>query len=117
MVKFTLPRDRAGVFRFAPLQSEVFQKSVSASERKGLPDSVVVRVGDGRVLVRSAATRHILGRLGWFWRMVAALMGVVPRAVGDWFYDRVARVRHRLFKRPEGACPLVPPGLRERFLP
>ncbi len=117
LVKFTLARDRAGVFQFAPLRSETFLARLAESERVGLPDSVVVKTADGRVLVRSAATRHILGRLGWFWRVVGAVMGVVPRMLGDWCYDRVAAVRHRLFRKPENACPLVPADLRERFLP
>ncbi len=116
LVKFTLPRDRAGVFRFAQLQGDVFLASLTASERAGLPDSVVVKTRDGKVLVRAAAARYILGRLGWFWRMLGAVMGIVPRAVGDWVYDWIARVRHRVFKKPTEACPLVPVEYRGRLL-
>jgi predicted DCC family thiol-disulfide oxidoreductase YuxK len=116
LVKFILPRDQVGVFRFAPLDSDVFRASVPEPERARLPDSVVVKTSDGRVLVRAAGTQYILGRLGSFWRVVGLAMGVVPRGVADWVYDRVARVRHRLFKRPEGVCPIVPEEWRGRFL-
>jgi predicted DCC family thiol-disulfide oxidoreductase YuxK len=115
-VKFILPRDRAGVFRFAPLDSEAFRASVPEGKRAGLPDSVVVKTADGRLLVRAAATRHILGRLGPFWRVAGTVMGVVPRGVGDWAYDRVAKARHRLFRRPQGVCPVVKEEWRGRFL-
>src|SRR5947207_1623893 len=68
LVKFILPRDRVGRFRFAALDSDVFRASVPEGQRAGLPDSVVVKTGDGRVLVRSEATGYILRRLGGFWR-------------------------------------------------
>ena len=116
LVKFILPRDRLAVFRFAALDSEVFRSRVSETARAGLPDSVVVLTEDGRVLVRSAATRRILSRLSWWWRAVGAGLGVLPRGLADWGYDLVARWRHRLFKRPEEACPIVPLELRSRFL-
>jgi predicted DCC family thiol-disulfide oxidoreductase YuxK len=116
LVKFILPRDRRGVFRFAALESETFRTRVPEPARIGLPDSVVVLTDDGRVLVRSAATRRILSRLAWWWRVAGAVLGVLPRGFADWGYDVIARSRHRLFKRPSEACPVVPPELRARFL-
>jgi len=51
---------------------------------------------------------------------VAALGGVfalLPAALADFAYDRIAAVRHRVFGRPVDACPLMPAELRERFDP
>jgi predicted DCC family thiol-disulfide oxidoreductase YuxK len=48
--------------------------------------------------------------------MVGRLLSMVPRGAADWCYDVVARTRHRLFRSPDGACPVVPPELRSRFL-
>jgi predicted DCC family thiol-disulfide oxidoreductase YuxK len=39
---------------------------------------------------------------------------VLPRAIRDWLYDRVARNRYRWFGRKE-SCELPDPAQRRRF--
>jgi predicted DCC family thiol-disulfide oxidoreductase YuxK len=115
-VRFVLARDKGGTaFRFAPLGGESFQALVPENVRGGLPDSLIVRTADGRLLTRGQGMRHILRRLGGPWRLLGGLLGLLPVRFLDWTYDGVARVRHRLFARPPEACPLVPPALRSRF--
>jgi predicted DCC family thiol-disulfide oxidoreductase YuxK len=117
-VKFVLKHDKTGkAFRFAPLQGETFSTSVPEEKRAGLPDSIVVRTRDGALLARSAAFIHILQRLGGGWRVLAAVLSVVPRALRDAVYDFVARVRYRIFGRRDDVCPIVPAELRKRFDP
>jgi predicted DCC family thiol-disulfide oxidoreductase YuxK len=77
----------------------------------------VVRTEDGRLLTRSAAVVHLLKRLGGLWRVIGVLGGCLPSSLLDWTYDRIARVRHRLFAKPDDACPVVPRELRTRFDP
>lgn len=113
-VKWVLREDAAGErFVFAPLQGDFIKQYVSDAERASLPDSIIVRTGDGRLLMRSSAIVHILDRLGHRFR--AGLLGAIPRAVRDLGYNTVARVRHLLFARPNEACPMMPPELRGRF--
>ena len=50
-------------------------------------------------------------------QFVGRAMGIVPRFVRDTVYDFVARIRHRVVKAPDGACPVPPEGRRGRFLP
>jgi len=117
-VKFVLARDREGTrFRYAPLQGPTFASTFPPDQRAGFPDSIVLRTADGRTLVRSAAALQIGERLGGGWRVLARAVGVLPHWLLDWAYDRIARVRKVIFARPEGACPLLPPELRGRFLP
>jgi predicted DCC family thiol-disulfide oxidoreductase YuxK len=117
-VKFVVRHDRSGtLFRFAPLGGETFIAKVPAAERATLPDSIVVLTNGGRSLLRSDAFLHILQRLGGGYAALAAVLGVVPRAVRDVAYDFVARVRYRIFGRREEVCPLLPPELRNRFDP
>ena len=116
-VRFVAPRDTAAHFRFAPLGGETFRALVPPEARGGLPDSVVVRRGDGELLVRSDAVLHILGRLGGGWRALGALVRLVPRALRDAGYDWLARNRARWFARPDEACPILPAHLRARFAP
>jgi len=117
-VKLVLRFDAEGrAFRFAPLGGDTFQTLVPEADRATLPDSVVVRTGAGRLLSRSEASLHIGKRLGGGFALLAALGRLVPRRLADAVYDAIARVRYRLFARPEAACPLLPPPLRARFLP
>lgn len=114
-VRFIVMRDRRGVFHFAPLHGETFRNLVPESERGNLPDSVVVVTADGKVLTRSTAAVHLLGRLAGPWRVFAAVIGVLPRPLRDCGYDRVASVRRLLAAKPVDACPVVPVELRQRF--
>jgi predicted DCC family thiol-disulfide oxidoreductase YuxK len=109
--------DREGVLRFAPLGGETFRSLVPERERGALPDSLVLRAPDGRLQVRSRAVLGSLRLAGGPWPSVAAALGLVPRPLADRLYDDVARLRHRLFRRPAAACPAVPPHLRARLLP
>ncbi len=108
-VRFALARDRGReLFRFAPLAGPTFAAEVPAADRRGLPDSLVVRTAEGRLLVRSSAALHVLRRIGGPWRVLAAGLGLVPRGLRDRGYDQIARLRRRLFAKPASACPRVP---------
>ena len=116
LVRFVLAEDREGTrFRFAPLGSAAFRASVPEPERAGLPDSLVVRTADGRLLTRSAVVLHIGQRLGGAWRVLAWILGAAPTAFADSVYDAVARIRYTLFAAPADVCPVVPRELRARF--
>ena len=115
-VLFVLKRDKGAVFRFAPLQGETLMELVPQDVRAALPDSLVLREPDGRLSMRSSAVVGMLKRLGLFWRVLGALLWIIPRPLRDLGYDLVAKVRHRLFKKPDDACPIVPQELRGRFL-
>jgi len=115
-VRFVIRADRDGSkFRFAPLGGETFNVQVPESWRASLPSSIVVKTGDGRLLVRSAAILHILDRLGGLWRVLGIVGRSVPRSLRDSLYDWIARIRHKLFARPADVCPVLPPALRSRF--
>lgn len=115
LVRFVIARDRAGLFRFSPLDSPAFRAAVSEESRKTVPDSIVLLSHDGKLLTRSTAVVYILQRLGGFWWLLAGLIRSVPERAGDWVYDRIAGIRHRLFRRPHDSCPIVPAHLRNRF--
>jgi predicted DCC family thiol-disulfide oxidoreductase YuxK len=115
-VRVLLAEDSDGRrFCFAPLDSERARGAISDEQRQTLGDTVIVVTPTGRVLSRSDAGVYIATRLGGLWAVAGAILSFVPRAVRDAAYDAVARVRHRLFARPNEACPLLPPHLRQRF--
>lgn len=116
-VQFVVARDNAGHFRFAPLQGDTIAAAIDEAERAGLPDSIVVLTVAGTILVKSRAAAYIGAHLGAAWPMLAAVVRIIPRLLGDFCYDAIARVRRRLFAKPKSACPLLPAELRDRFLP
>lgn len=116
-VRFVAGRDPGGRFRFAPLGGETFARLADPERRAGLPDSIVVLSSAGALLTRTAATIHVLRRLGGVWRGVAALLALVPRPLRDAAYDLFARHRKRWVAPPDGVCPRVEPQLARRFDP
>jgi predicted DCC family thiol-disulfide oxidoreductase YuxK len=113
-VQLILRHDRRGRFRFAALQSDIGRALL---EKHGLPvdalDTVVL-VEDGRAWTKSSAALRIARRMDAPWPALRALT-LVPRPVRDFFYDRVAKSRYRIFGRVD-ACMLPPPEVRARFL-
>jgi predicted DCC family thiol-disulfide oxidoreductase YuxK len=116
-VRFVLAEDRFARFRFATLQGKTFRAAVPKAEREALPDSLVLETRKGAILTKARAVRHGLAALGGSWRVLGGMSRIVPLPLLDAAYDAVARVRHRLFRRPADACPITPPDLRARFLP
>lgn len=116
-VRFLAAHDRAGRLRFAPLGGSTFQGFVPAAEAAGLPDSLVVRTGDGRLLVQGDAALHLLRGLGAGWRALAAILALVPRSLRERGYAAFARNRQRWFAQPQHACPVPPGPLRARLDP
>lgn len=123
MIRFLLAEDATGLrFRFAPLDSDRF-RSASASAESGfeasdlIPDSVLVHRPGDAMLARSEGALEIGHQLGGLWRLMAVIVGWIPRVVLNAGYDFIARTRHRLFTRPDDACPILPAHLRDRFDP
>jgi predicted DCC family thiol-disulfide oxidoreductase YuxK len=115
-VRLLLRLDRSGRLRFAPLGGGTFERVVPPAVRAELPDSLVLRTVEGRLLVRSGAVLGALEIAGGAPAVCAAAVRLAPRRLLDAVYDAVARGR-RLFGREPQACPLVPAPLRDRFLP
>ncbi len=113
-VRFVVERDPEGVFRFAPLQSDVARDLLSAH---GLPaekfDSVVL-LEDGQTYTKSDAAIRVATRLGGPYRLLGPFR-YVPRFVRDAVYDFVAATRYRIFGKRE-ECMVPTPEIRDRFL-
>jgi len=115
-VRWVLAHDPEGRFHLAPLHGETVTQRISAEERAKLPDSVVVLTGSGGLFTKSAAAEYVAECLGL--QKTAAVLRISPRGLADFGYDIIARARYSLFGRKEGdMCPVVPPELRDRFLP
>ena len=117
-VKFVVKHDRSGTaFRFAPLYGKTFEARVPVDQRAGLCDSMVLQTDEGLLLIRSNAWVHVLQRLGGKWKILAAVVALIPRPVRDVLYDVIALIRYRVFGRRDDSCPVLPNNLRTRFDP
>lgn len=119
LVRFVLPRDRRGRFRFAPLQGETARRTLANFGRTpGDLDTFYViadfESGAARLYQRDRASIFVLGSLGFPW-MIARAFHLLPGFLRGWGYDFIARRRYRWFGKFD-TCPLPAPGFRHRFL-
>lgn len=113
-VRFLLRHDRRRRYRFAAMQSAAGRALL---EGRGLdPDDPAsfLLIDGTRAWTDSDAIRRVLAGLGGAWRLAHAL-ALVPRAVRDPLYRRLARNRYRLFGR-RAQCLVPPVEERDRFL-
>lgn len=113
-VQFIIRHDPDGVFRFAPLQSDV---GTELLQECGLSadhlDSLVLVEGDDYYTKSDAALRaakHLGGvlRLGWSLRFV-------PKLLRDGVYDVIADNRYDWFGKRD-QCMMPTPDIEARFL-
>jgi predicted DCC family thiol-disulfide oxidoreductase YuxK len=120
-IRFLLAEDAAGLrFRFAPLDSDCFRLARAATgsgfgANEPFPDSVLVQRPGEAMLTRAEGVLEIGHQLGGLWRLLAIVVGCIPISALNVAYDFIASIRHRLFERPDEACPLLPPSLQDRF--
>jgi predicted DCC family thiol-disulfide oxidoreductase YuxK len=112
-VRFVIERDAAARFRFTPVQSP-YGSALAA--RLGIsldnPETNALVIG-GYAYFKSDASLAVISQLpGWRW---ARALRLVPRVLRDWFYDRIASNRYRLFGRMD-TCLLPTPELAGRFV-
>jgi predicted DCC family thiol-disulfide oxidoreductase YuxK len=110
--RFMHKRDVAGRFRFVTAQSPTGRALYA---QHGLdPDDMATNIVivDGVPYVKMQAFGAAMRALGGAWRL-AAWPALLPRALGDWIYDRIARNRY-VFGRK--ACAIAPPELKARLI-
>ncbi len=115
LVQFVLRHDRRARFRFAQLQGDTAAATLArfGKDTRDL-DTVYVLTDDGRLLAKSRAIFYVLRVLGLPWSLVA-LFGLLPTAITDWLYDRVAKNRYRIFGKLE-SCRLPSAEEKARFV-
>jgi len=113
-VNFVIARDKAGYFKFAPLQSEIGEQiTVKQGIDREKTDSIIL-VEDDRAYIQSTAALKIARRLDGLWPVFYGLI-IVPRPIRDLAYKLFAKYRYKLFGRQD-ACMIPRPEVRARFL-
>lgn len=124
-IAIVVRRDRRAIFRFAALDGAF---AAGALARQGFgdaqgpalaPDAVALVEWPGtareRIHFRSEAVLRILARLPLPFCLGALALRMIPRRLRDAAYDRIARLRYRVFGAVD-ACAVPAPELQSRFL-
>jgi predicted DCC family thiol-disulfide oxidoreductase YuxK len=117
-LRFVIRRLRGDTFRFASIQSAVGREVLLRHGKD--PDALVSLFvvsdyqGQERLYERSEAALLIAHHFRYPWKMLLAVR-VLPRFVRDWFYDRLAANRYRLFGKFD-TCPVPDPRHRALFI-
>lgn len=113
-VQFVMKRDKQGVFRFAPLQSEAGRVLL---RHFGLDENAldtVVLIENGAFYTKSTAPLRTAKRIGGGWALAYSFI-ILPKFIRDWGYDLVATYRYKLFGE-KTTCMMPTPEVRARFL-
>jgi predicted DCC family thiol-disulfide oxidoreductase YuxK len=113
-VAFVLRHERAPVIRFVTIQSA---EGRALASLHGIdpdnPESFLF-IEDGNALPKSEGIAALAGHLRAPWNVIGGLIRILPRPVRNWFYDRIARNRYRVFGKRE-KCLIPAPEVRQRF--
>lgn len=113
-VNFVIEHDKAGYFKFAPLQSEIGEELVAKHGIDTADTDSVIVVENDRVYTHSSAALRIAKQLDGMWSWTYAFI-VVPKPIRDLAYRIFAKHRYRLFGRQD-TCMMPTPEIRARFL-
>ena len=113
-IDFLLRRKNIKRLRFSPLQGETAKQALPYSLRESL--STVVLFDGENIYVKSAAVLKIFRVLGGGWAILAFLAYIVPRFIRDYFYEKIAENRYRVFGKKD-TCRIPTKDERKLFLP
>ncbi|KAG6558585.1 hypothetical protein RHABOEDO_000087 [Candidatus Rhabdochlamydia oedothoracis] len=114
-VRFTLLRMQTP-FVFSPIEGKTFCHLVQTKNIKTTPDSIMVyEKKQDRIYFKTEAILYILHSLGKGWKCLAYLIRCIPLCITNAFYDFIAKIRGKIFKKPKTACPVLPENLRKFF--
>lgn len=114
-VRFLLRHDRNRRYRFAAMQSAPGRELLARHDLDpDDPDSFLLIDRHG-AWTDTDAIRRVLAGLGGIWRVLAMLLGLVPRPLRDRAYRVTARNRYRWFGR-RAQCLIPTGGQADRFL-
>ena len=116
-IDFILSRDSLATFRFASLQSDFAQKILTelgypVVNIQNLSNIVYLRHND--IKIKSDAVLSILWDLGGIYK-VSRLIYCLPRVIRDFSYDRLAKLRYRIFGKRD-SCRVPTLQEKTRFL-
>lgn len=80
------------------------------------PDSIAVYIEkENKVVFKGEAVILILHALKWPWKGAGILLRWIPVQITNFFYDCLAKIRHKLFKHSNRVCVPIPQKWKKLF--
>ena len=95
-VRFILTNEKKEILHFSSLQSDFAQKFLGTFAIESKDSETLYIYTEGKLYSKSLAVLKLIPFLRWYF-FFCYLGYLIPRFVGDFFYDRIAKNRKRLF--------------------
>lgn len=113
-VNFVIKRDKKGLVKFAPLQTEHGRQLLEKYNLPQLDMQSFVFIENGKVYLRSTAALKVCRHLNALWPLCYGFI-IVPRFIRDGLYNWIAKNRYKWFGQKD-SCMIPSPSIRARFL-
>lgn len=114
-VSFVLRHDRHRLYKFAAMQTSTGRELLIEHGLDPEDPRSFLLLDQGRSYTDTDAIVRVLRSFGGRWKIVSALLAVVPRFIRDPLYRWTARNRYRLFGRHD-VCIVPSAQSSDRFL-
>ncbi len=113
-VNFVIKKDKKGIVKFTPLQSNAGQQLLQQYNLPTEEMSSFVFIDEGKAYTRSTAAIKVCKYLSGLWPLCKVFI-IVPKFIRDGLYNWIAKNRYKWFGERD-ACMIPTPEVRERFL-
>lgn len=112
-VNFLIKRDSKGIFKYAPLQSEIGQNIIAKYNIPETVDSIIL-LKENNIYIKSNAVIEIIKELKWYWEMLI-IVKILPKKFRDLLYDLIANNRYKWFGKMD-SCMIPDENVKSRFI-
>ncbi len=112
--RFIIKYDRNHVFKLATVQSEQGQAILEHFDMPTSYFDTMLYVENNRAYEKSTAFLKVVNKLPYPFKLLQVFY-LIPRFIRDWFYDRIALNRYKLFGKYDN-CLLPTADHNNRFL-
>lgn len=111
---FIIKNDRQHIFKLCSVQSDVGQKILHHFNYPVDIYETMLYVEGNKCYKQSDAFFHVMVKLGYPWK-AACVFWLIPKAIRNWMYDRIALNRYALFGKYD-YCSLPTADHEARYL-
>ena len=113
-VQTVLRKDKAGIFKFASLQSDAGQKLLKQYNLPTENFGSFVLIQNNEVYLKSTAALMVAKQLSGPIKLLYGFM-IVPTFIRNFFYNIIAKNRYKWFGKMD-ECMIPTPEIKSRFL-
>jgi len=112
LVRMVLAEDQSDQIQVAPLDhpKNVFKP------RNGSGESIIFLDAKGQAHDKSDAVIGVLNHMGGIWLLFGYALRLFPKALRDFGYDVIGKIRYRLAGKTQTACQLIPIEYQKKLL-